>query len=275
MEKIKKERIKWSFEEELALAKYFLGCKEEGCNPNKGAAFEFLYGYGFNKHDKDKINAKLQDLWKIEKGKDISHVANNTIEAYKKVSSELQISNIVLETLSHSVSDFSNYKFPNYFSTAFCPRLLTLEEQQVVANILDFPKEPSFCDLLESFIFRLYTVSKGKKPWTYIYNSVDLDHETARYIRKGKRLKPLNLYKLIFGLELSFNEAKLLLSSAKIYLDVLDTIPKRIVVQCLKIPVNNKRIINEAFIKSGEPPLFPFFEEKMQQGKEIKRRYTE
>ena len=74
----------WTDEAEEIVAKYFFKYGKE-VNQHIDEIVKELHEKGYTDKDAGKVKAKLVDLGKIKRGADLSHVADSTIKAYKKI----------------------------------------------------------------------------------------------------------------------------------------------------------------------------------------------
>ena len=235
---------KWSAEEERALADYFHDCKERCDCPSATEAQDRLDCKGFGIIEAEKIRAKLCDLWKVDRGWDLTHVADATVRAYYDAFADDP--NELLDIIEGQVSDEEAFRVfaenpeelpeslrgwfsrlqeklsPSSAESALEPRRgpalmaqssISQDTQTLLgAEISSNRFESAMNEAIDDRIWG----SEFHVSWSTIYTNAEVNPTTANYIRKGQRLEGNyeNLYRLFIEMRLPLGKATELLEAA-------------------------------------------------------------
>lgn len=241
---------KWSLEEEKILVKLFFKHERFIDSSLVTECANALVEHNFAERPFSKIRAKLYDVKRIDDGNSIEHVAKNTIVAYKEYPEKPLNSILVSRTCNVNQSADKTFSIPT--STHFIGTNPLFKDGEVRTG-------KTFAKLMEELIDKCEFEYRPKLKWSTIYSNAGVDHSTANEIRYGRRLSrtdnKYNLLKLLIVMKIDFETANLLLSKADLAFNNTSK-TDILITRAMKIGEFNKRILNEALVSEGEPPLF-------------------
>ena len=260
---------KWSLVEEQLLVEYFFICKKESRSINAKDGSLYLVETGFPMREPSKVRAKLNDIKRIDKGYDLSHVAKNTIKAYQ--TSPLKPSNPFFKferpekekTTQQSVQSFTEPNFSpistNNFLSANNP---FRNAQKPVINQLRPSKD--FYEYLEELLYELHNFDR--LTWSTIYTNAEINHTTANKLRRGEiELTRDYLFRLLIAMRLSkVEEAFSLIAKSGLSFRLQEE-PDFTVKTAILNKIYDRKFINEYLIDSGYAPLFPKLAKQLNQ----------
>lgn len=190
-------KMKWSFEEEVIVCKFYLSHVNTWREQIHEVMFE-LKNAGFVSRDESSVKMRIQNVQYLHVGIGLSNVAKQTKSVYGAFAHRLQIPAFSLELQEFIKNSFKPIH-ADLSNVSLDPSFVPLE-----------PIGPSFRELLFNFIDE-----RGMKD-SDVYNSCFVGRDTFSHIRKGDRgVSKKTIIQLCFGLKLSYEESVLLLSSAE------------------------------------------------------------
>ncbi len=239
---------------------------------------------------------RIRDYWRIDLDEDVSRVSPRAIREYVSYAVAEETPNEILEIIKgrNSEEDTPMEEDPQPDPEEITPnpsrvnvwdnpnnrtKLLTSDEQLTVDTlIMGEGVGESFAEMLDRLINKLGWESRYSTTWSTIYAAAGINHEAAREIRNGNRLKFPNLYRLVIVMRLDYETAKELIEKAGLSLGNRTTWTDIVVSTALKNRIYNRRVINEALIRKGQEPLFPNLESRMKEAEAqqtYRRRFTD
>ena len=247
----------WTDEAEEIVAKLFAKYGKDA-RKHIDEALKELKEMGFDT-TKEKVGAKINDLNRIKRKVDLSHVADATIRAYKKIVAPKlkfvkQLGVYIKEVYGREgITDYD------------VPVDLAIDEKGVLVNVdfnfgpnkltafavrdIDRRLGPSFLDLLFGYL------EAAERSNADIYNSVFMDRKVFSKMLQGKSISKRNVIKLIIALKLNMQQAEQLLASAGFAFDrsrKMDVV----IMFAIEHGIYDIDEIEEALDECGEPTLF-------------------
>ena len=248
----------WSDEEEEIVCRGYLNHRND-CRNHVDEIVQELHDKGYTSKTREKVLAKLGDFKRVAENRDLSHVANATIKAYKKLyASKL--------AFLHEIKNYMREMYGREGITDYdVPVDVVDNGGNILINVnfdLSAPKTnafavreinrklgPTFVDLLINLL------NQDGRDNADIYNSVSMDRRVFSKLMQGQSVSKRNILKIAIALQLDLETTRELLASAGF---ALDTSKKMDVVVMFAIEhkIYDPFEIEEALDEWGEPSLF-------------------
>lgn len=248
----------WSDEEEEIVCRGYLNHRND-YRKHVDEIVKELHEKGHTDKTKEKVLAKLGDFKRVAQNKDLSHVADATIRAYRKLyASKLaflhEIKSYMREVYGRE--GITDYDVPvnvavngDYISISVGLDLGAPKTTSFAVKEINRKLGPSFVDLL------MRHLQQDGRDNADIYNAVSMDRRVFSKLIQGQSVSKRNVLKLAVALKLDLQATNELLASAGFALDPSKKMDV-VVMFAIERGIYDPFEIEEALEEWGEPSLF-------------------